>query len=244
MAVPVRSDLLAQVLDDERRLVAGMSRLLDERRNHVEGLSRGLPRPAELLEGAMQALDYATDRVDSLVARQMERSAARLATAAASLPHPREVIARAESDLANKNARIAAALTGFVRERSNGFASLSAGERMAGGMRRRIADGEARLKANEQLLNSLSYERVLDRGFALIRDEDGEPVMQAAETTAGQTVSIHFSDNAVAATIGGSADGAKKSPPRKPAERKATAKKPAKPRKSAPAPGGDQGSLF
>ena len=154
------------------------------------------------------------------------------------------MIARAESDLANKNARIAAALTGFVRERSNGFASLSAGERMAGGMRRRIADGETRLKANEQLLNSLSYERVLDRGFALIRDEGGEPVMQAAETTAGETVSIHFSDNAVAATIGGATDGAKKSPPRKPAEKKATAKKPAKPKKSVPAPGGDQGSLF
>ena len=38
--------------------------------------------------------------------------------------------------------------------------------------------------------------------FALVRDENGEPVMQAAETTAGQNVSIDFSDGKVAATIG------------------------------------------
>ncbi|MGB0630670.1 MAG: exodeoxyribonuclease VII large subunit [Alphaproteobacteria bacterium] len=239
MAVPVRSELLAQVLDDERRLVAGMSRLMDERRNHVEGLSRGLPRPAELLEGAMQALDYATERMDSMVARHIERQDARLATAAARLPHPREVITRAVTELRNKNTRIATALTGFVRERSKSFVSLSATERMTGGIRRRIAENENRLKSGAQLLNSLSYERVLDRGFALIRDEAGEPVMQAAATQAGQQVSISFSDGKVSATIGEKASGKSGLRPKK-----SNGKKTAKSKKPVTAPGGDQGSLF
>lgn len=239
MAVPVRAELLAQVIDDERRLVAGMSRLMDERRNNVAGLARGLPRPAALFEGAMQSLDFAVERVDSLVARQLERLDARLATAAARLPHPREVMTKAETDLANKSQRISIALQALVRERSTSFASLSAAERMTGGIRRRIADGETRLKSGAQLLESLSYERVLDRGFALIRDDAGEPVMQASETQPGQEVSISFADGAVSAVIGETASGESASPPKTKGPKKS-----ASANKAAKVPGGDQGSLF
>ena len=239
MAVPVRSELLAQVIDDERRLVAGMSRLMDERRNQVTGLARGLPRPDTLFEGAMQSLDFAVERVDSLVARHLERLDARLTTAVARLPHPREVMTKAETDLANKNQRISIALQALVRERSTSFASLSAAERMTGGIRRKITDGEARLNSGAQLLNSLSYERVLDRGFALIRDDAGEPVMQALETQPGQEVSINFADGAVSSVIGERASGEAAPPPRRKARKKS-----AQPKKAANQAGGDQGSLF
>ena len=57
MAVPVRSELAATVLDLERRSVAGMARLFEERRVRVEGLGRGLGDPMRLLEGAIQRLD-------------------------------------------------------------------------------------------------------------------------------------------------------------------------------------------
>ena len=239
MAVPVRSELLAQVIDDERRLVAGMSRLMEERRNHVTGLARGLPRPATLFEGAMQSLDYAAERVDSLVARQIERLDARLSTAAASLPHPREVMTKAETDLANKNQRISVALQALVRERSTRFASLSVAERMSGSLQRKITESDARLKSGAQLLNSLSYERVLDRGFALIRDGAGEPVMQASETRPGQDVTINFADGAVSAVVGEAT--AKESPS---APRKKSSKKSPQSKRPVKAPGGDQGSLF
>ena len=239
MAVPVRSELLSQVLDDERRLVAGITRLTDERINHIQGLSRGLPQPGELLESAMQALDYATERMDYLLARQIERSEARLTNAALGLPHPREVMTKAESDLSNKSARLSAALNSFVRERSQSFASLSAAERITGGIERKISDMRNRLNAGSQLLNSLSYERVLDRGFALVRDKNGEPVMQAAETEEGQAVAISFADGRVGAILSGlePATGS-------PNLRKSQKKKSMKTRKSAAASGGDQGTLF
>ena len=79
-------------------------------------------------------------------------------------------MAKAEAEFSNKTDRISVALQSFVRERSNSFASLSAAERMAGGMLRKLNDGKTRLKSGALLLNSLSYERVLDRGFALVRD--------------------------------------------------------------------------
>ncbi|QJE74880.1 exodeoxyribonuclease VII large subunit [Aerophototrophica crusticola] len=46
MAVPVRAELLSQVLDDGRRLHACMSRALENRRSYVEALGRGLGDPA------------------------------------------------------------------------------------------------------------------------------------------------------------------------------------------------------
>ena len=232
MAVPVRAELLTQVIDDEKRLVGSIARLIEERRGRVEGLARGLPRPIELLETRMQALDGAADRLDLSMHRMLERGAARLATASARLPHPRDQIEKAATRLAHADGRMSASLRSLVRDKTTGFERLSAGPRMAGGMERLVASAETRLRATDQLLESLSYQRVLDRGFALVRDVSGEPVLAAAATSAGQEVSIHFADGAVDAVIGG-----EPSPKReeKPA---------AKPKKPGPAKPGGQGDLF
>ncbi len=238
MAVPVRSELLAQVVDDERRLIAASGRLIEDRRARIEGLARGLPRPADLLESAMQSLDNATDRLANSMSRQTERAAARLATAAAGLPHPREQLDKATTRLNHADAGMIVGLKSFVRDRATRFEGLSSVERMSGGVTRSIANSTAALKSAGQLLESLSYERVLDRGFALVRDADGEPVMQAAATSAGQAVSIHFSDGDVGAVIEDDGD----TPARKP--KVSVTRKP----KRAPKPDADskagQGSLF
>ena len=89
---------------------------------------------------------------------------------------------------------------------------------------------------------------MLDRGFALVRDAEGEPVMQAAATTGGQSVSIHFSDGDVGAVISddepepGKKSAAKKT---KPAKKKPAQKTVSKPtNKSGSNPQAGQGSLF
>ena len=201
MAVPVRAELLAQVLDDERRMVSASGRLMEDRRTRVEGLARGLPRPAELLEGAMQSLDNQTERLSHGMQARIERAAARLATASASLRHPRDVLDRSARDVAQLDTRLIGGLRALVRDRAARFEGLSPIERMTGSIYRSLANADTSLKSSAQLLNSLSYERVLDRGFALVRDADGEPIIQAAATSAGEIVSIHFSDRDVGASI-------------------------------------------
>ncbi|MBN9202633.1 MAG: hypothetical protein J0H70_14985, partial [Microbacterium chocolatum] len=52
-----------------------------------------------------------------------------------------------------------------------------------------LTDGEqreTRLRYVAQLLNALSYKGVLDRGFALVRDEHGQPLHAAANINSGQ----------------------------------------------------------
>jgi exodeoxyribonuclease VII large subunit len=73
---------------------------------------------------------------------------------------------------------------------------------------RMLSDGENRLERLGALLASYSYENVLARGFAVIRGPDGEALMRAAETSAGQRIEIGFADGAVPATIGEGAGGA------------------------------------
>jgi exodeoxyribonuclease VII large subunit len=55
-----------------------------------------------------------------------------------------------------------------------------------------------------QLLAALSYRGVLARGFALVRDGDGQPLRSAAAVSAGLRVQIEFADGRVGATTDGS----------------------------------------
>ena len=42
---------------------------------------------------------------------------------------------------------------------------------------------------------------MLNRGFALVRDQDGRPVLAAARTAAGDTLSIEFADGRIGARV-------------------------------------------
>ena len=52
-----------------------------------------------------------------------------------------------------------------------------------------------------KLLESYSFHSVLNRGFALVRDQDGQPVLTASETRAGDTLSIEFADGRIGAKV-------------------------------------------
>ena len=86
----------------------------------------------------------------------------------------------------------------------------------------------ALLEAADRLLQGLSYENVLARGYAVVRDESGAPVVAAAGTSPGMGVEIQFKDGRVGARL----DGAD-TPPAAP-----------KPRGARRRPGPGQGELF
>ncbi len=66
-------------------------------------------------------------------------------------------------------------------------------------------DATRHLAHTTQILESLSYQRVLERGFVLARDEAGEPVTEAARTAPGMALSLRFHDGEVPATVGAGA---------------------------------------
>ena len=52
-----------------------------------------------------------------------------------------------------------------------------------------------------KLLESYSFHSVLNRGFALVRDQDGQPVLAAAGAHTGDAISIEFADGRVSARV-------------------------------------------
>jgi exodeoxyribonuclease VII large subunit len=203
MAVPVRADLIAMTADRGVRLKSGILRGLDARRVELRSAARALPTLEALVQIPRQRLDHAAARLAPALATNAGRHRARLAAAGARL-----------SPLTIGN-RIATA-----RER------IEVLEGRAERARRALLDKRrAELDGLWKFAQSLSYERVLERGFALVKAEDGTLVRRAADVAAGRPLSLVFADGeAQAISTGGGA--------RTPAQR--AAKRKTEPQKAAP----------
>ena len=210
MAVPVRADLRSQILDIERRMGAAIDRGLRDRARAVEGAARGLPRPDRLLEQADQAVDDQGDRLRNALANLLAARQSAVARAAAAIRGPAEQLARAGDRLGGFAERLANAARGRLENAGARYRAADAVRRMAAAVERRRAGSETRLGALAALLQSLSYQRVLERGFAVIRDSAGKPVARAADAVPGGPIEIQFAD----ARLGARLDG-KPGPPRR-----------------------------
>ena len=169
-AVPVRTELIAQILDHERRLVSGLARTMAERRLRLDALARGLPDPTRLLETAEQSLDGETERLANAMRNYLALRGSRVAEAAARIVDPRAMLA-------------------LAIERASML-----GERLLRAFARRFDDATRHLIHAGRMLESLSYRRVLERGFALVRGSEGHPIARAADAVSGAVVAIEFFD--------------------------------------------------
>jgi exodeoxyribonuclease VII large subunit len=223
MAVPVRSELLAQVMDDGRRLYGCMSRLVEERRIRVDGLARGLGDPRSLLEGCAQRLDDRVERLDLAVAALVDRRSRQVRELSHRLRHPREILADRRARLDAEGRALAMALR-QVATRERGRLDRVSGRLTPAPVRRQAEEGARRLAdlglrlgrahlngisfarqrvdAAASLLESCSFQRVLERGFALVTGEAGRPVTSAKQALPGRTVAITFQDGTVGAVLG------------------------------------------
>lgn len=181
MAVPVRGELRAQVLDLERRLLGAQGRLLEERRARLISAGRGLPRLSELLGLPRQRFDAVAERLSRALMSNVGAGETRLARVAARL-------------------RAGLVLDPIQR----GHRSLNdALRRLQDGERRLLRDKAVRLQGQGQLLRALSHQGVLARGFTLLRDAAGRPVRRSADTAPGMAVEIEFQDGRRNATLNG-----------------------------------------
>ncbi|MEQ9684508.1 MAG: exodeoxyribonuclease VII large subunit, partial [Rhodospirillales bacterium] len=182
MAVPVRLDLLAQVLEDGRRIASAVSRRLADHRRHLDATARALPNPARRLQEQAQRLDDWADRLGHSLGSGLERRRARLTGAAAGLTRPDKIIEMEARRLA-----------------SEARALKTAGRAAVDRARGRLGQASA-------LLESYSYQRVLDRGFALVTDPAGAPVTSAVKLKTGDRLDLRLRDGTRPVTVtGGSA---------------------------------------
>lgn len=180
MAVPVRLDLLAQVHDDGQRMMSCARRMLSDLGNKLAARVARLPDPARTLDLKTQQLDHAEHKLTAVYERFLSRREARMAELAARIRHPRHMIEERARTL-NIRAETLARTGGRI-----------------------VKTKEDQLKSLERVLESMSFKRVLDRGFAVARDESGKLITAAAQARPGQKIDLEFRDNGhVGATVDG-----------------------------------------
>lgn len=222
-AVPVRSELLANLNDLGRRHFGAVLRLLQHQRSDLRALARALPQAEDILALPRQRFDRAVSGLQSGLARGLDQNRLRLARAshrlASQSPHAK--MARAAQQLEAKGQRLIRAFRiaqdkrqqhlGFIdqrlrtcfwarlRQESQQQASLrqslkNLDQRLRRGLRTVLIEKTNRLASLDQLLKSLSYAQVLARGFTLTRDAQGKPLRLAAEVHPNALLEIEFFD--------------------------------------------------
>ncbi len=258
-AVPKHSDLVMRLAECTSRARHCVRRQLERLRAEFRGAERGLPRPQNLLAIPLQRLDTAGARLGQSLRNFSERSRGKFERCAVRL-HPRlvsaplnrsaERLARAGDAAFRAFALNAATKRGRLSDRAGrlrpGLLSAPAArqrERLSSlisraeqGVRNTLKPKAIEAGSLSQLLSSLSHKSVLERGFALVRGEDGHVVRRAAAAGTAVRLDIEFADGHVSVKSGG--DGGD----RRALERKSLAS----PRRIAPAnkDDGSQGSLL
>ena len=175
MAVPVRDNLLAQVLDDSARLNAAMLRMTRERKERLALIARALGDPMLLLEPLAQRLDERAERLGLAWKNLFVRARSRVAEA--TLRHPRDIVALAAQRLQNLAHRL----------------------HMTG--RERVLQTEKKLERLTTMLETLSPRAVLGRGYGLIYGAEGQVVTRAAALTRGDKIRVELQDGAKGAVV-------------------------------------------
>jgi exodeoxyribonuclease VII large subunit len=201
IAVPVRGELVASVMELTRRVVAAAGRMVEERRQRVEGLGRGLPDPRRLLEDKTQRLDDRAERLGNAMSALLRRRAGDVESCAARIPHPRHQLARADERLEALLHRLRRCAAQITERSANRLAQLDAERRLRRCRDHLLTDAERRVTELGRMLDSLSYHEVLKRGFAVVRGPDGV-IMDAAAVTAGLPLDIEFRGDQHAAAVG------------------------------------------
>ncbi|NVK20052.1 MAG: exodeoxyribonuclease VII large subunit [Methylocystaceae bacterium] len=235
MAVPVRMEVLAQVMDDGTRLVAAMNRMMDERNLRVKSASRAIPNPQRLVDDMTQRLDDRVERLGNSVENLLQRHSMRVDQLTSKIPEPRQQIQNAQERLRGRTQALMNGYRNTLQKKQSQYDRTSALVR-----RKAVDDGlqraEQRLSSVSALLESYSYKSVLDRGFALVTDKEGSAVTSAQGLEIGQELAIQFGgDEKLDVLVNGEGVAPTAEPVAKP-KPKAPAKK------KGPSP--EQGSLF
>jgi exodeoxyribonuclease VII large subunit len=180
LAVPVRSELLALTLDLERRTLRCFSKGMEDRRRHLAQLVRVLPRAESLFATPRQRLDTASERLGQSLNRNLQLHRTQFTKVTAQLRHR-----MLKDRMTVCGERIGVLAARAIRAQDT-----------------RLKQARRRLEGLGRELELISYRSVLERGFALVKGEDGAVRRRAAELKPGESLTLTFADGDAKALAG------------------------------------------
>lgn len=248
IAVPVRSELQLQLDDIDQRLKRALVRYIRRGAERIQATR--LPPAERLLETKRQRFDTVGDRLPLAVRTLVERRRARLDTISAGLISPKQVVREKRSGLENLSARLGAGLSQAAAKKRIAFARTASrlrpeplitdvrrarktlgdtSRRARPALNRILTSKRQAFASEEKLLETLSYQATLRRGYAIVRDPTGKVLRTVKQVSGESSVDLTLADGDV---------------------RLSPTNQPPKPAKQKPQPvpakkaGSDQGNLF
>ena len=179
IAVPVRSELLAQLRETGLRAARCANRALERSAEQLEQSARRLPLPEALLAPQQQRLDELSERLPRALASRLSHARAELAEAAGAL----------RPSLLN---------TGLRRGRER----LGAVRLDPALVLRRIEEKRRTLGALWRIAAQAHPDKPLEKGYARIEDRDGHTLVSAHAARAAGKLRLVFGDGKVDAAVG------------------------------------------
>ncbi len=223
-AVPKYAELIEGVGGLALRLGTAIRRSVEGARTHLKAAARGLPRREDLLALPRQRFDAVERRLGRALLANTRAHAMNHARIQPRL-HPRLLTDRLTKlrdrleSLSHRSRDGLSRVAGAQRaryERNAGRLNieavrarlLRASERLAMCRDRaeqayanRLTHRRANLESISKLLLSLSYQGILERGFALVRSAEGQAIRSARAVEAGSAIEIEFADGCLDANI-------------------------------------------
>ena len=195
-AVPVLADLKYTIADHSGRIEKAVRRYYEQLAKNVDGLYRGLPRPTDILGLKEQRLDDLSERLPSGLKGVVRDNETRLAQVSGGLS--------------------ARALLQMVAMKSQLYKDFSLRLTQAEG--RLLENASGRIDGLTRLLGSLSFERVLERGYAAVFDDNKKLISSVASINSGMGLEVRLKDGQFGAVVGAKDDA--KAAPKKPKAKK------------------------
>ena len=216
IAVPVRTDLLLRLRQLGERQAQGLYRLTQQAKRRLEA-SR-LPRPERLLEFQRQKLDHLTERLPKALMFGLQQLRAQLERLPLLTHAPDRTLALRKAQLTQTAHGLGRALQHAISRQSlrlQGVASRLHADRLSQKIqaertpldrlwgraetaeRARLDRLSTRLNQELKLLDTLSYQATLKRGYALIKTPDGQIVRTAEAARQHEELEAFFQDSAL-----------------------------------------------
>jgi exodeoxyribonuclease VII large subunit len=199
MAIPPRTELLADVAQKHARLLGAVSRATNERRLRLNTAASRLPDLPSLLGNARHRLDDRAQRLGLALPNLLAARRAALVAVERHIPDPHALLTARSNTLRLVSLRHQNSLLPFLHGQRNKAAALL-GRVTPAPVAAMLREFRARLEGLEARLNAVSYQAVLARGFALVRDAAGKPVTSAAAVRPRARLVIRFNDGETGVT--------------------------------------------
>jgi len=191
MAVPLRSEMVADLAHRGARLAGALSRQLQVARARHDQIVARLPDLPGLLETARFRLDERGQRLELALPMVASKARQRLMTLEGRMPSAAHFMGQKQARLGLASAALASGIRFRMQQERASFTHARLGTETVSA---RLGLDRARLSGMVGRLEAVSPEAVLARGYALVQDAQGKPVTTASGRPRGGAITLRFAD--------------------------------------------------